>query len=122
MPPVEAHAPIEMTHLGSAIWSYTWRSTGAIFCDTRPATIMRSAWRGDARNTSMPNRARSLCAAPVAIISIAQHARPNEAGHIDLVRAQLTALSSIAVRKLEGTSAPAIKEPSCNVALSGTKG
>src|SRR3972149_2623990 len=83
---------------------------------------MRSSWRGDARNTSMPNRARSLCAAPVAIISIAQHARPNEAGHIDLVRAQLTALASLAVRKLEGTAARGINEPSCNVALSGTKG
>src|SRR3970040_344896 len=102
MPPVEAQAPIEMTHLGSAIWSYTWRSTGAIFCDTRPATIIRSACRGDAPKTSLPKRARSLCPAPVAIISMAQHARPNDAGHIDRVRAQFAALSSTAVRMLGG--------------------
>src|SRR3990172_12960638 len=100
MPPVEAQAPIEMTHLGSAIWSYTWRSTGAIFCETRPATIMRSAWRGDARKTSMPKRERSLCAAPVAIISMAQQARPNDAGHIERVRAQATALLNETVRML----------------------
>ena len=40
---VLAHTPIEMTHLGSTIWSYTCRSTGAIFCETRPATIIKSA-------------------------------------------------------------------------------
>ena len=59
MPPVDAHTPIEITHLGSIIWSYTWRSTGPIFWLTRPATIMMSAWRGDARNTSIPKRDRS---------------------------------------------------------------
>ena len=47
------------THLGSAIWSYTWRSTGAIFWLTRPATIIRSAWRGVAENRSIPKRAMS---------------------------------------------------------------
>src|SRR3990172_8185266 len=102
MPPVEAHAPIEITHLGSAIWSYTWRSTGAIFWETRPATIIRSACRGDARNTSMPNLARSLWAAPVAIISMAQQASPNEAVYIERMRAQLTALSRSAVKRLGG--------------------
>jgi hypothetical protein len=35
----------------------------------------------------MPHRDRSYLPAPVDIISIAQHARPNVAGHIDLVRA-----------------------------------
>ena len=59
MPPLLAHTPMLMTHLGSIIWSYTCRSTGAIFWLTRPATIMMSAWRGDARNTSIPNRLRS---------------------------------------------------------------
>src|SRR5712691_6733808 len=70
------------------------RSTGAIFCDTRPATIIRSAWRGDARNSSIPQRDRSYCPAPDAIISIAQQASPNVAGHIDCLRAQPTARSS----------------------------
>ena len=45
---------MEMTHLGSIIWSWIWRRTGAIFWETRPATIMRSAWRGEARKVSMP--------------------------------------------------------------------
>ena len=72
------------THFGSAIWSYTWRSTGAIFWLTRPATIIRSACRGVAENRSMPKRAMSNRGEAVAIISIAQHARPNVAGHRSL--------------------------------------
>ena len=40
----------------------------------------------DARNTSMPNRARSYRGAPVVIISIAQQARPNVAGHSEPLR------------------------------------
>ena len=32
---------------------------GAILLLTRPATIIKSAWRGDARNTSIPNLAKS---------------------------------------------------------------
>ena len=59
MPPLEAHTPMASTHLGSAIWSYTWRSTGAIFWLTRPATIIRSACRGVAENRSIPKRAMS---------------------------------------------------------------
>ena len=35
-------------------------STGAIFRDTRPETIITSACRGEARKTSDPNRARSF--------------------------------------------------------------
>ena len=62
------------------------RSTGAILLDTRPATIIRSAWRGEARNTSMPKRAMSWRGPPVAIISMAQQARPNVAGHSDVER------------------------------------
>src|SRR5947209_2513495 len=100
MPPEEAHTPIEMTHFGLAIWSYTWRSTGAIFWLTRPATIIRSAWRGEPRKTSIPKRLRSKLAAPVAIISMAQQARPKLAGHTLLRRAHLTRSSSRAVRKL----------------------
>src|ERR1700682_5062098 len=77
-----------MTHLGSAIWSYTSRRTGAIFCETRPATIIRSAWRGEARNSSDPKRAMSKREAPAAIISMAQQARPKVTGQIDDSRAQ----------------------------------
>ena len=58
-PPVEAHAPIEITHFGSGIWSYTRRIAGAIFLDSRPATIIRSDCRGDPRKTSAPKRATS---------------------------------------------------------------
>ena len=39
-----------------------------------------------ARNTSMPNRARSYRGAPVVIISMAQHASPNVAGQNELLR------------------------------------
>ena len=60
----------------------------------------------------MPNRARSLWAAPVAIISMAQQASPKVAGHIDLVRAQFTALSSNVVRKFGGAEGLAINAPS----------
>jgi len=46
-PPEVAHAPIEITpfrfgHLLVELFDH-----GAIFCDTRPAMIIRSAWRGE---------------------------------------------------------------------------
>src|SRR5215475_8490931 len=69
--------------------------TGAIFCESRPATIMRSAWRGDGRKTSAPKRATSKRAAAMDIISMAQQARPNPRGQMELLRAQFTALSSV---------------------------
>src|SRR6201999_638840 len=69
--------------------------TGAIFCDRRPATIMRSAWRGEGRKTSAPKRATSKRAAAMDIISMAQQARPKPRGQIELRRAQFTALSSV---------------------------
>src|SRR6185503_5542930 len=56
---------------------------------TRPETIITSACRGLARNTSEPKRARSLRDDVAFIISIAQHARPNVAGQSDDLRAQL---------------------------------
>src|SRR5215469_13182221 len=93
-PPEVAQAPIEITHFGSGIWSYSCRITGAIFCDSRPATIIRSACRGDGRNTSAPKRATSNREAAIDIISMAQHANPNPSGQIELLRAQFTALSS----------------------------
>src|SRR5690606_41480975 len=59
----------------------TRRSSDLIFWLTRPATIIRSACRGVAENRSIPNRAMSKRGPAVAIISMAQHARPNVAGH-----------------------------------------
>src|ERR671938_560078 len=81
--------------------------TGAILRDTRPETIITSAWRGLARNTSEPKRARSLRDEVAFIISIAQHASPNVAGHKDDLRAQLIN-ESIRVVKTSG-NASAIK-------------
>src|ERR1700685_2015643 len=88
-PPTLELAPIEMHHYGSGIWSHTRFSTGDIFRVTVPATIIRSAWRGDGRNTSAPNRAISKREVVEAIISIAQQARPKVRGQIALLRAQL---------------------------------
>src|SRR5579883_2644595 len=61
---------------------------------------MRSACRGEALKTSMPKRARSKSAAPVAIISMAQQAKPKVAGHTLLRLAHLTTSSRVPVRKL----------------------
>src|SRR5712691_9787298 len=88
-PPTLEHAPIEMHHLGSGICSHTRFKTGAIFSVTVPATIIRSAWRGDGRKTSAPNRAMSNRAVVEAIISMAQQARPNVSGQMADLRAQL---------------------------------
>ena len=59
---------------------------------TVPDTIMRSEWRGEAHGT-MPNRSTSKREAKVAIISIAQQARPKVTGQIDDFLAQLKILS-----------------------------
>src|SRR5919106_3531266 len=75
-----------------------WRRTGAIFWLTRPATIIRSAWRGEARKTSAPKRARSNFDAETAIISMAQQASPNAIGQMELARAQLTTQSTFVRR------------------------
>src|SRR5438270_10741449 len=85
-----------ITHFGSAIWSYSVRMMGAIFLHTVPATIMQSLWRGDARKM-MPKRSRSLRAAPVAIISMAQQAKPKLIGQMDDERAQLKSFSTVVV-------------------------
>src|ERR1700693_6284792 len=86
---------MEIAHLGSGICWYRCRMTGAIFCETRPAMIIRSDWRGDPRNTSAPNRAISKREALIDIISIAQQASPNDIGQMEFLRAQLTARSSV---------------------------
>src|SRR5271165_3611405 len=85
---------MEITHLGSGICSQSWRMTGAILLETRPAIIIRSDCRGEGRNTSAPNRAMSKRDAPIDIISIAQQARPNVIGQMEFLRTQFTTLSS----------------------------
>src|SRR5947207_7754191 len=87
------------------------RSTGAIFRDTRPETIMTSACRGEARNTSEPNRARSLRPLVAFIISIAQHARPKVAGQSDDLRAQLISESNRVVSISGKASAMTFSSP-----------
>src|SRR5208283_4512571 len=86
---------MDMTHLGSGICSQSWRITGAILLDTRPAMIIRSDCRGDPRNTSAPKRAMSKRDALIDIISMAQHARPNDMGQMEFLRAQFTAMSKV---------------------------
>src|SRR3972149_6049686 len=70
------------------------RTGGAIFQVTVPATIMKSAWRGEGRKISAPKRAISKRGAAAAIISMAQQARPNMAGQREELRAQLSTLST----------------------------
>ena len=84
-----AHPPTAITYLGSAIWSYKRFSTGAILCVIVPATMIISAWRGLARATSNPKRAKSYRAAPTAINSIPQQLVANVSGHNELLRPQL---------------------------------
>ena len=54
-----AQLPIEMHHFGSGICIQMRRIAGAIFHVHVPETIIRSAWRGDARKISAPKRAMS---------------------------------------------------------------
>jgi hypothetical protein len=92
-----AQAPIEITHFGSGICSYSRRITGAILFETRPAIIIRSDCRGDPRITSAPKREMSNRDPIMDIISIAQHASPNDMGQMEFLRPQLMALSSVVV-------------------------
>ncbi len=84
-----AQFPIAMHHFGLGIWSQSISIAGAIFLAMVPATIMTSDWRGEGLKTPAPKRSRSKREAPAAIISIAQHARPNVIGHSELARARL---------------------------------
>src|SRR5882724_3572990 len=85
--------------------------TGAIFRDTRPETIITSACRGLARNTSEPKRARSFRDEVAFIISIAQHASPNVAGQSDDFRAQLISESNRVVKTSGKASAMMFSRP-----------
>src|SRR5215831_15906332 len=71
-------------------------SIGAILMVTVPDTIIRSECRGDAQGT-MPRRSTSKRDAKVAIISMAQQARPNVTGHTDDLRAQFRKASAAVV-------------------------
>src|SRR3954468_12820424 len=97
---------MEITHLGSGIWRYNWRMTGAILLETRPAIIIRSDCRGEPRNTSAPKRAASYRDAIIDIISMAQHANPKVMGQREFFLAQLRALSSVVVIMLSRNSSP----------------
>src|SRR6266480_5239693 len=94
MPPLDAHAPIEMHHFGWGICCQIRRMIGASLNGTRPAQIRTSACRGEKLIRSIPNRARSKRLAAVAMNSIAQHAVPNGIGHNEFARLQLTRKSS----------------------------
>ena len=107
-PPVEAQAPMLMHHLGSGICSQIRCRTGIIFIATRPATIIRSHWRGLNRITSAPNRAMSNRLAPTAISSMPQHAVAKGIGQRLYFRHQFTTASSVVTNVFSGTSsAPA---------------
>src|SRR3954451_15108804 len=94
MPPLEAHAPMGMHNFGSGIWSQIRFTASAILYVTVPATIITSLCRGEKRITSAPKRAISKREAPVAISSIAQHARPVGIGQSEFLRIQLIDASS----------------------------
>src|ERR1019366_6111452 len=94
MPPVDAHAPIEIAHLGCGICCQMRRSTGASLNGTRPAHNNTSACRGEKLIRSMPNLARSNLLAADAMNSIAQQAVPNGMGQSDIARPQFTRKSS----------------------------
>src|SRR5207253_7000585 len=82
------------------------RSAGAILRDRRPATIIKSDCRGLPRNTSAPKRAMSYREQLIAIISIAQHARPNVTGQIEDRRAHCTIFSTVVVSTGMSVSIP----------------
>src|ERR671917_334267 len=103
MPPVDAHAPIEMHHLGCGICCQMRRSTGASLNGTRPAQMSTSAWRGEKLMRSIPNRARSKRLAAVAMNSMAQQEVPKGIGQSELARAQLVRKSSRVVTQLGET-------------------
>ena len=71
----QAYLPIDITHFGSGIWSYIFRSAGAVLFETVPATIITSDCRGLPRKKD-PKRSRSYLGANASIISMAQQANP----------------------------------------------
>ena len=86
-------------YFSALAYKYGWVAV-TLYWVTVPATIIISAWRGVLRNTSAPNLARSYRDAPVAIISMAQQASPNESGHGEEERAQLKIQSREVIKTL----------------------
>src|SRR3982750_1686040 len=89
------------------------RSAGAIFRERRPATIIKSDCRGLPRKTSAPNRAMSYREALMAIISMAQQARPKVTGQIEERRAHCTIFSTLVVSTgmSKSDSSPTVRTP-----------
>src|ERR1700694_6059927 len=92
-------------------------SIGAILMVTVPETIVRSEWRGEAKGT-IPRRSTSKGDANVAIISMAQQARPKVTGQTEDLRAQLKKASATVVTmkppgKLKMPSSTASKSAEC---------
>src|SRR5438046_7318950 len=71
---------------------------------TRPATIIKSAWRGLNRMTSPPKRARSKRLEAVAISSMPQQAVAKGNGQTEERRHQLATRLRFSVRTLSGSS------------------
>lgn len=71
------------TRIASFFLYHTFLKAGAILLVSVPATIIQSAWRGLARNTT-PKRSMSYRGAAICIISTAQQASPNVIGHSEL--------------------------------------
>src|SRR4029078_7907360 len=90
-----AQAPMAITYLGSAIWSYNLFNTGPILLTMVPAMIITSACLGVALATSNPNLEKSYLAEAVAIISIPQQLVANVRGHNEFALAQLIRSSSL---------------------------
>src|SRR5437764_8270195 len=94
IPPEFAHDPIDTTHRGSIICSYSLRITGAILMNTVPAITIRSASLGVPRITSDPNREISYLLVMLVAISTKQHESPKWNGQIEFLRPHATRSSS----------------------------
>src|SRR5262245_59709993 len=88
IPPELALEPIEITHRGSIICSWSHLIIGAILMKTVPAITIRSASRGVPRITSAPNCAMSYLLVMLVAISTKQHERPKLNGQIEFLRPQ----------------------------------
>ena len=75
-----------------------------------PATIIKSACLGVARNTSIPNRLMSKRDIALAIISNAQHASPNDSGHTADFLPQFTRASTDVTAKFRCRSVRHLNE------------
>ena len=83
-----AHDPIEITYLGSGIWSYRRLMTGVILSVGVPATTIRSACLGPWPTGITPNLMKSCLDVEAAMNSIEQHASPKLKTHSEYRRPQ----------------------------------